>query len=580
MEIKTSLDFREGIDEFMVIWEHEYNNLEKIMKESIGEDEIYHMVDKLNPCDAVKGGRTEAFRMYCSVRNPEEEEIVYLDVNSLYPYIMSKVNFPIGHPEIRRGDDSCWRLLTSLEESGMAFIGLCFMKILPPSDLFVPCLAHKINGKLLFSLCRTCSMSDEIQRHPCLHMEEERAWIDVYTSIDLESALRCGYVVLKYYEVWHYREGGAPLFKDFILNIVRRKIECSGFPTECRDETAKVAYVDELRHQCGITISHLDKICKDPAGRYLNKIMANSVWGKWAQNPASQYEIKMCNTIVEYHKCLFTGRVKRAMLLKEDLLQVEIKCDRGIDGENRERENARSSLGGRNTLVGSFVAAGARQLMYERYLSKVNAEQLLCTDTDSIIMYRRKKDGNHVSLPTLNLLGELKNEHEELLLENPTWYVHEFFAFGPKMYQLVFKDKVTGCVVHWDKTMKGMSLSGNRSMLMMDKISMYRNPVIDYCSILQFSSPTLFSTLGSMRERMFDFERRRRGKPQAKEMQLSIMFNQRVFKKNIASVMSDHFIMTMIGKKRIRVTQSKRFPHPQCYGQDDVFSSMYPIGWK
>ena len=49
---------------------------------------------------------------------------------------------------------------------------------------------------------------------------------------------------------------------------------------------------------------------------------------------------------MEYHKCLLTGRVKRATLLKEDLLQVEIKCDRGIDGENRERENARSSLGG------------------------------------------------------------------------------------------------------------------------------------------------------------------------------------------------------------------------------------------
>ena len=517
--------------------------------------------------------------MHCSVHDPEEEEIVYLDLNSLYPYIMSKVNFPIGHPEIRWGDDSCKSLLASLEESGVAFMGLCLVKILPPFDLFVPCLAHKINGKLLFSLCHACSVSDEIQRKPCMHTEEQRAWIDVYTSIDLESALRCGYVVLKYYEIWHYHEGGAPLFKDFILNIVRRKIECSGFPTECRDEAAKIRYVDELKQWCGITISHLDKIRKDPAGRYLNKIMANSVWGKWAQNPASQYEIKMCNTIVEYHKCLFTGHVKCATLLKEDLLQVEIKCDRGIDGENRERENARSGLGGRNTLVGLFITAGARQLMYEQYLLKLNAEQLLYTDTDSIVMYRRKKDSKHVSLPTSSLLGELKNEHEELLLENPTWYVQEFFAFGPKMYQLVFKDKVTGRVVRWDKTMKGVSLSGNRSMLTTDKIFMYRNPVIDYCSILQFSSPALFSSLGSIRERMFDFERRRRSKPLAKEMQLSITFDQRVFKKNISSVMSDCFVMTMIGKKRIRVTQS-RFPRPQSYGQDDVFSLMYPIGWR
>ena len=501
--IKASLDFRDGIDEFVTMWEHEYNDLEKTMKECIGEDELYHMVDKLNPRDAIKGGHTEAFHMYCLVPDPKEEEIVYLDVNSLYPYVMSKVNFPVGHPEIRQGNDLCRSLLTSLEESGMAFIGLCLVKILPPSDLFIPCLAHKINGKLLFSLCRTSSVSNEIQRNPCTHIEEQRAWIDVYMSIDLKTALQCGYVVLKYYEVWHYCEGGAPLFKDFILNIVRRKIECSGFPTECRDEAAKVEYIDNLRRQCNITISHLDKIRKDPAGWYLNKIMANSVWGKWAQNPASQYEIKMCNTIAEYHKCLMTGRVKRATLLREDLLQVEIKCNRGIAGENRERENARSGLGGRNTLVGSFVTAGARQLMYEKYLSKLNAEQLLYMDTDSIVMYRKKKDVNHVSLPTSSLLSELKNEHEELLLENPTWYVQEFFAFGPKMYQLAFRDKVTGHVVCWDKTMKGVSLSGNRSMLTTDKISMYRNPVIDYCSILQFRCPLYFLHWGACMKKCF-----------------------------------------------------------------------------
>ena len=426
------MDFREGVDEFVVIWEHEYNETEKVLKEIVGEDEVYHMVDKLNPRDAIKGGRTKAFRMHCSVLKPEEEEIVYLDVNSLYPYVMSKVQFPIGHPKIHRGDDSCGHLLSLLEESKIEFLGFCLVKVLPPSDLFIPCLVHKINGKLLFCLCRMCSLSEKIQRNSCKHMEEQRAWIDVYMSIDLKSALSHGYVVMRYYEIWHYHEGGRPLFKDFILNIVRRKIECSGFPTDCRDEASKLKYVDELKQHCGISISQVDKIRKDPTGRYLNKIMANSVWGKWAQNPSSQYEIKTCNTVIEYHRCLITGRVKQATLLKEDLLQVEIKCDRGIDGENRERENARSGLGGRNTLVGSFVTAEARRLMYERYLSKLTAEQLLYTATDSIVMYRNKTNPNHIHLPTSNLLEELKNEHEELLLENPTWYVQEFLLMVRK----------------------------------------------------------------------------------------------------------------------------------------------------
>ena len=113
-------------------------------------------------------------------------------------------------------------------------------------------------------------------------------------------------------------------------------------------------------------------------------------------------------------------------------------------------------------------------------------------DTDSIVMYRRKKDSKHVSLPTSSLLGELKNEHEELLLENPTWYMQQFFAFGPKMYQLVFKDKVTGRVVHWDKTMKGVSLSGNRSMLTTDKISCIKILLLTIVAYCNFRHPRYF----------------------------------------------------------------------------------------
>ena len=93
------------------------------------------------------------------------------------------------------------------------------------------------------------------------------------------------------------------------------------------------------------------------------------------------------------------------------------------------------------------MTAAARRLMYDNYLLRLNEEQLLYTDTDSIVMYRRKDNVNHVKLPTSNLLGELKDEHKELMAENPTWYVQEFFAFGPKMYQLIFKDKSMNCVV-------------------------------------------------------------------------------------------------------------------------------------
>ena len=57
--------------------------------------------------------------------------------------------------------------------------------------------------------------------------------MDTYTSIDMHGAFKVGYEVLEYHELWHYPRGGSTFLRDFILNIVRWKIECSGFPPTC-----------------------------------------------------------------------------------------------------------------------------------------------------------------------------------------------------------------------------------------------------------------------------------------------------------------------------------------------------------
>ena len=98
------------------------------------------------------------------------------------------------------------------------------------------------------------------------------------------------------------------------------------------------------------------------------------------------------STIREHHEKLLTGRVKRVSLVSENLMQVEMKCDRSIGGENRESNNNRHGLGGRNTIVGAFVMAAARDLMYSHYLSKSKLNQLLYTDTKSVMVYFNKNN--------------------------------------------------------------------------------------------------------------------------------------------------------------------------------------------
>ena len=166
--------------------------------------------------------------------------------------------------------------MNELKRCDEDFIGVCMVRVLAPRELMIPYLPHKCDGKLIFLLCKKCSSRNNVQRLPCKHNNRERSWIDTYTSIDMQGALRLGYKVVEYIEVWHYREGGGNMFEEFILNIVRRKIECSGFPRWCTTHELKQQYVDGLFEKSSIRMN-VESIRNDPAGRYLNKIMANSI---------------------------------------------------------------------------------------------------------------------------------------------------------------------------------------------------------------------------------------------------------------------------------------------------------------
>jgi hypothetical protein len=54
------------------------------------------MINPLEPRDAFYGGRTEAFTLF----QKKDQDISYVDVTSLYPYINKTGMKPIGHPEI------------------------------------------------------------------------------------------------------------------------------------------------------------------------------------------------------------------------------------------------------------------------------------------------------------------------------------------------------------------------------------------------------------------------------------------------------------------------------------------------
>ena len=236
-----------------------------------------NIVPPLEPRDAFFGGRTEAFTLY------SQDNIKYYDVTSLYPFVNKTGKYVVGHPT------KITENFTSLE----AYEGLIKCKVLPPKDLLIPVLPAKINGKLLFALCKTCA--ERKQQTPCQHSDEERCFIGTWVSDDVTKALEKGYEIIELNEVWHFdqtsqydpetKTGG--LFTEYVNTFLKMKQEASGWPEWCVDEERKHKYIDDYYEHEGVQLDY-DNIRKNPGLRSLAKLMLNSFWGKFGKRTNMQ----------------------------------------------------------------------------------------------------------------------------------------------------------------------------------------------------------------------------------------------------------------------------------------------------
>lgn len=172
------------------IWEHDFDMEMKKNSELRGFAEHLNFQDPLNPREALYGGRTNATRLFCT-----EGDMRYVDVCSLYPFVLKYKPFPMGHPEI----------ITENFEEISNYFGLIQCQVLPPRGLYHPVLPYRNGGKLLFPLCRTCAQ--ELCQDPhyhCQHSEAERCITGTWVTAELQKAIECGYELKKIYEVWHF----------------------------------------------------------------------------------------------------------------------------------------------------------------------------------------------------------------------------------------------------------------------------------------------------------------------------------------------------------------------------------------
>ena len=127
-----------------------------------------------------------------------------------------------------------------------------------------------------------------------------RALIGTWTTIELEEAIKKGYVITYIYEVWHFKEQSDELFQPYIKTFLKTKQEASGWPPKCDTEEKKRNYLQDYEQHEGIQLDY-DKVQKNPGLRSLAKLMLNSFWGKFGQRP-NKMQVTTCTKSCEFFR--------------------------------------------------------------------------------------------------------------------------------------------------------------------------------------------------------------------------------------------------------------------------------------
>ncbi len=411
------------------VWECEFHATLKSSKELSAYYAQYKKYSPLNPRDAFKGGRTNAIALYCEPSFGEQ--IQYVDFTSLYPYICKVGLFPLGHPEILYG-----------KHIPLQIQGLMRCKVIPPSKLYHPVLPYTVREKLMFPLCATCA-EENVQTN-CTHSDDERALVGTWVTLELDKAVEMGYVIVERYVAWHYpnttqydpapKQGG--LWAECMNLWLKGKQQADGYPDWCKTEEDRTHYITEYHTKEGILLDHRE-IDKNESKRALCKLMMNSHWGKFGQNP-SKCKISYISDPREYVQKMTDDGIEVTDLFYVNQEHIGLRW--------RSKSDFVEPLPNTNVVLAAYTTAQARLKLYS-LLEKLD-DRVLYMDTDSVIYLHRDGEWNP---PLGPFLGELKDETKGIPIT-------KFCSAGPKNYSYELSDGTQVCKI------KGFRLNHRNSL--------------------------------------------------------------------------------------------------------------------
>ena len=417
-DINERLNFINNSEyKLITIWDCEYKKLkqnDKICKDYFNKRYVYYLKLRKNGNveirDSFFGGRTNNIKFFHNVN--QEEEIKYLDVCSLYPYVLKNYKYPISHPILIR---------ENFDYTLQSYFGFVKCQVEAPRKLYLPVLPLVLNDKLFFPLCVSCAEEKCID---CVCTD--RSMVNTWTSEELKLAISKGYKITEIFEVLHYPENAtsSELFKKYVDMWLKIKQESSGWPSWCLNEEDKQRYIEEYLTSEKVQLEY-DKIEKNEALRFIAKIMLNSFWGKLAQRP-NQPRTAIINTYDEYFDLITDSdkEITGEIMVTDDVLiltweYIEPKLD---------------IVKNYNIAVGSYVTAYARMKLYSimEEIETIRPKSLLYHDTDSVMYI---KNINDREIECGDYLGDLTDEIEKNYGKDAK--CTQFVSLGPKNYAYI-----------------------------------------------------------------------------------------------------------------------------------------------
>lgn len=262
------------------------------------------------------------------------------------------------------------------------------------------------------------------------YSDKDRMIEGTWCSVEIQEAVKQGYVIDKIFEVWHYQKsecydeitktGG--IFVEYINSFLKIKQESSGYPSWIKSEEDKDKYIQMYYDKEGVRLDK-DKIKKNSGMRKVSKLMLNSHWGRFGMD-SNKSRIKIINNVNEWVELISNDlyTVHSINLSNPNIIQVSYS----------EQDNLHIGSNQVNVPLAAFVTSYARLKLY-KYLNILN-ERVLYYDTDSIVFVCDEEFKNSENMPQLgDYLGEFTDELDGK-------HIVEFVSAGPKNYSKLLND--------------------------------------------------------------------------------------------------------------------------------------------